>query len=57
MKKYITKIKRKKFIKNYIIKYETKDNILAYIDGSMDYDDDYLKEVATDMNVEIIDID
>jgi hypothetical protein len=46
-------MKRKDFIKTYILPYEEDSSIIKYLEGSMDYDDDYLEEVASNINVKI----
>ena len=47
-------MKRKQFIKQYILPYEScQEDILRYLDGSLDYDNEYLLEVATYRNIKI----
>ncbi len=46
-------MKRKKFIKEYILPYENQNLIIEYLEGSMDYDDDYLDEIANNNNIKI----
>ena len=46
-------MKRKKFIKEYILLYENESLIIKYLEGSMDYDDDYLDEIASNNNIKI----
>jgi len=50
-------IKRHDFIEQYILPNETKEIILQYYEGTTDFCDDYLTEVATGMRIIIIDID
>ena len=42
---------QRKFIKRYILPYETKENILMFYDGILEYDDEYIKEVKTNLNI------
>jgi hypothetical protein len=49
-------IKRKDFIQLYILPNETKEIILQYYNGVTDFDDEYLKEVATGRGIIIKDI-
>ena len=46
-------MKRKDFIKTYILPYENQNLIIKYFEGSMDYDDDYLYEIASNNNIKI----
>lgn len=49
-------IERHDFIEYYILPNENKQTILEYYEGTTDFDDDYLKEVALDNGLIIIDI-
>jgi hypothetical protein len=42
---------QRKFIKRYILPYETKENILMFYNGILEYDEEYLKEVKTNLNI------
>jgi len=42
---------QRKFIKRYILPYETKENILMFYDGNLEYDEQYLKEVENNLNI------
>ena len=46
-------MKRKEFIKTYILPYENESLIIEYLEGSMDYDDDYLDEITSNNNIKI----
>jgi len=46
-------MKRSKFIKKHILPHESSSEIIAYLDGSADYDDDYLKERSKCLNVKL----
>tara|TARA_R100001163_G_C4983840_1_gene138992 strand:- start:430 stop:594 length:165 start_codon:yes stop_codon:yes gene_type:complete len=49
-------IERHDFVELYILPNETKEIILKYYDGSTDFDNDYLIEVALDNGLIIKDI-
>ena len=49
-------IERHDFVELYILPNETKEIILNYYDGSTDFDNDYLIEVALDNGLIIKDI-
>ncbi len=49
----VNNMKRKDFINKYILPNEEHSLIIKYLDGSMDYDDDYLNEIANDNNIKI----
>ena len=44
---------RKDFIDKYILPHEEQNLIIKYLEGSMDYDDDYLNEIANYNNIKI----
>ena len=46
-------MKRKKFIKQHILPYEDDKTKVEYYEGLIDYDDEYLEEVATSKNIKI----
>ncbi len=46
-------MKRKKFIKEHILPYEDDKTKVEYYEGRIDYDNDYLEEVATSKNIKI----
>lgn len=46
-------MKRKKFIKEHILPYEDDKLKVQYYEGVMDYDDEYLEEVARSKNIKI----
>ena len=46
-------MKRKKFIKKHILQYEDDKTKVDYYEGRIDYDNEYLEEVATSKNIKI----
>jgi hypothetical protein len=46
-------MKRKKFIKKHILPYEDDNTKVDYYEGRIDYDDEYLEEVATNLKIKI----
>tara|TARA_R110000822_G_scaffold99790_8_gene224886 strand:+ start:60 stop:203 length:144 start_codon:yes stop_codon:yes gene_type:complete len=46
-------MKRKEFIKKYILPNENDTLKVKFYEGSMDYDDDYLSEIANYNNIKI----
>ena len=46
-------MKRKKFIKEHILPYEDDKTKVDYYEGLIDYDNEYLEEVATIKNIKI----
>ena len=47
------KMKRKKFIKKHILPYEDDKTKVDYYEGRIDYDNEYLQEVATSKNIKL----
>jgi len=46
-------MKRKKFIKQHILPYEDDKTKVKYYEGRIDYDNEYLEEVATNKNIKL----
>ena len=46
-------MKRKKFIKEHILPYEDDKTKVEYYEGLIDYDNEYLEEIATDLKIKI----
>ena len=46
-------MKRKKFIKEHILPHEDDKTKVDYYEGRIDYDNEYLEEVATSKNIKI----
>ena len=46
-------MERKEFIKQHILPYEDAETKVDYYEGRIDFDDDYLEEVATSKNIKI----
>ena len=46
-------MKRKKFIKEHILPYEDDKTKVEYYEGLIDYDNEYLEEVATSKNIKL----
>ena len=44
---------RKEFIKKHILPYEDDGTKVDFYEGRIDFDDDYLEEVATSKNIKI----
>jgi len=44
-------MEREEFIASYIFPWETQETILKYLNGEIDYDEEYIKEVANDNNI------
>ena len=49
----LNKMKRKKFIKEHILPYEDDKTKVDYYEGRIDYDNEYLEEVATSKNIKL----
>ena len=46
-------MKRKKFIKQHILPHEDDKTKVEYYEGLIDYDNEYLEEVATNLKIKI----
>ena len=46
-------MRRKQFIEKYIFPWETQETIIKYLNGEIDYDEEYVQEVANDNNIKI----
>jgi len=47
-------MKRKRFIREHILPYENDKTKIDFYEGRIDYDNDYLKEIAKSKNIKII---
>tara|TARA_R110000822_G_C15096509_1_gene471353 strand:+ start:506 stop:676 length:171 start_codon:yes stop_codon:yes gene_type:complete len=48
------KMTQEELIGKYVLPSECKENIILYMEGSLGYDEDYLREVADDNHIQLI---